>query len=97
MYTRVVAVQVKPGKTDEVISLWRDTVLPVAKQLQGFKGVLLLTNRETNKGLSLTLWETEVDMKAVESSGVYQQMLAKFTPLFAGPPALEHYEVSLQM
>ena len=86
----------KPGKTDEVISLWRDAVLPEAKQLQGFKGVLLLTNRETGKGMSLTLWETEADMKAVESSGVYQQMLAKFAPLFAGPPVLEHYEVSLQ-
>ena len=96
MHTRVVAVQVKPGKTDEVISLWRDSVLPVAKQLQGFKGVLLLANRETNKGMSLTLWETEADAKAVETSGVYQQMLAQFTPLFAGQPALEHYEVSLQ-
>ncbi|MCI0693053.1 antibiotic biosynthesis monooxygenase [candidate division KSB1 bacterium] len=96
MYTRVVVVQVKPDKMDEVLSIWRDSVLPVVKQLQGFKNALLLTNRETGKGISLTLWETEADMKAVESSGVFQQMLAKFTPLFAGQPVLEHYEVNLQ-
>lgn len=96
MHTRVVSVQVKPDKMDEVVNIWRESVLPAAKQLQGFKGALLLTNRETGKGISLTLWETAADMKAVETSGVFQQMLAKFTPLFTDQPVLEYYEVSLQ-
>jgi len=96
MHTRVVSVQVKPDKMDDVVNIWRDSVLPVTKQLQGFKGALLLSNRETGRGMSLTLWETEADMKAVETSGAFHQMLAKFTPLFAGQPVQEHYEVSLQ-
>lgn len=97
MHARVTSVQIQPDKMDEVLSIWRESVLPAAKPLQGFKGALLLNNRETGKGMSLTLWETEADMKAVESSGVFQQMLAKFTPHFAGQPVVEHYEVGLQV
>lgn len=97
MHTRVVAVQIKPDKMDAVVNIWRDSVLPVAKQLQGFKGAWLLNNRETGKGMSLTLWETEADMKSVETSGAFQTQLAKFAPHFAGQPVIEHYEVNLQV
>ncbi len=96
MNARVVTVQSKPDKVEEAVSLWRDEVLPIAKQQQGFKGVLLLLDRGTGKTISISLWESEADMKAGESSGYFQAQLAKFVPLFAGQPAREHYEVGLQ-
>jgi len=96
MYARVVTVQLKPGKTEEAVSIWRDDVLPIAKQQQGFKGALLLTDRGTGKSMSLSLWETEADMKTGVSSGYFQSQLAKFAPLFTGQPVQEYYEVGLQ-
>ncbi len=98
MYARVTFVQIVPGKLDEAVSLYRDSVLPAAKQQNGFKGLYLLTltDRSAGKGISITLWETEADMVAGENSGYYQQQLAKFKDVFGAPPVREAYEVSVQ-
>ncbi len=96
MYARVTTVQIQPGKMEEAIRIYRDSVVPAAKQQHGFNGVFLLTDPNTGKGLSITWWETEADMKAGETSGYYQQQLAKFAPHFAAPPTRESYEVSVQ-
>ena len=95
MNARVTLVQALPGKLDEAISVYRDSVAPAAKQQQGCNGVYLLTDRETGKGISITLWETEAAMTMGESSGYYQQQLAKFKGIFGAPPMREAYEVNV--
>ena len=97
MHARAVTVQIQPGKIDEAIAIYRDSVMPAAKQQKGFKGAWLLTDRNTGKGLSVTLWETEADLTAGEASGYYQEQIAKFGGVFAMPPVREHYEVSVQV
>ncbi len=98
MNARVTFVQIVPGKLDEAVDLYRDSVLPAAEQQKGFKGLYLLTltDRSAGKGISITLWETEADMIAGENSGYYQQQLAKFKDVFGAPPVREAYEVSVQ-
>jgi heme-degrading monooxygenase HmoA len=49
-----------------------------------------------SKGISISLWETEADLTAGESSGHYLAQLAKFKDIFAAPPVRENYEVSVQ-
>ena len=97
MNARVTFVQIVPGKLDEAVDLYRDSVLPAARQQKGFKGLYLLTltDRSAGKGISITLWETEADMIAGENSGYYQQQLAKFKDVFGAPPVREAYEVSV--
>ncbi|MFQ6115311.1 MAG: antibiotic biosynthesis monooxygenase family protein [bacterium] len=97
MHARVVTCQAQPGKIEEGISIYRDSAAPAAKQQKGFKGILLLTNPGTGKAISITLWETEADMKAGESSGYFQEQIAKFGALLAAPPVRETYEVSVQV
>ncbi len=96
MYARVTIVQIQPGKVDEATRIYKDSVVPAAKQQKGFKGIYMLTDRNTGKGISIALWDTEADMKAGESSGYFQQQLAKFKELFGAPPVREHYEVTVQ-
>ena len=96
MYARIVIVQLQPGKTDEAIRIFQDSVVPVAKQQKGFKSIWLLTDPSTGKGISVGFWETEADMKANEASGYFQEQLAKFGGVFAAPPVREAYEVSVQ-
>lgn len=81
---------------DEVTSIIQDSVVPVARQQKGFKGMLLLTNADTNKGMTITLWETEADMMALEASGLYQEQVAKVVSYFAELPIRELYEVSVE-
>lgn len=96
MKARVVSVQVRPGKTDEAITIYRDSVVPVMKQQKGFKGVFMLTDPDTNKGFSITLWETEADMANGEASGYFKEQLNKFGAVFGAPPISGHYDVSVQ-
>ena len=96
MYARVTLVQVRPGTMDEAIGVFRDSVVPAAKQLKGHKGHYLLTDRKNSKGIAISVWETEADMTAGETSGHYLQQLAKFKDIFAAPPVREAYEVSVQ-
>jgi len=96
MNARVTTVQVRPDKMDEAIGIYRDSVTPAAQQQKGFKGLLMLTDRNTGKGISIALWETEADMTAGESSGYFQQQLAKFKDILSAPPVREQYEVSVQ-
>ncbi len=96
MHARVVTVQLLPGKVDEAIRVYRDSIVPAAKQQQGFKGLYDLVDRGTGKGLSITLWNTEADMAAGEASGYLREQIAKVASSFAAPPTTEHFEVAVQ-
>jgi heme-degrading monooxygenase HmoA len=95
MYARVLTVQLQPGKKEKAVQIYRDSTVPSAKQLQGFKNALFLTDDTTGKGISITLWETQADMLSSESSGWFQEQSAKFASLFTAQPVREVYEVVL--
>jgi quinol monooxygenase YgiN len=94
MTAKVVTFQIKPGKQDEVVRLFKEFVIPGAEKQRGFRGGLLLTDANTGKATSIALWETEADIKASEASGYYKEWVAKLSDNLASPPARELYEVS---
>ena len=49
MHAQVVRVQVQPGKADEAIAIFRDSVMPAARQQKGFMNSYLLIDRSTNR------------------------------------------------
>lgn len=97
MYARVTFVQFLPDKIDEAIGIYQDSYLPDAKQQKGNEGGYLLIDRETGKGISISLWASQADMTAGETSGHHQQQLAKFKPFFSAAPVRELYEVSARV
>ena len=98
MYARVTLAQLQPGKIDELTQFLRDNVVPAAKAQQGFKGLLVLTDESSNKGIAIALWETEAAMAAGEASdGYYTQQLARGAQFFAAPPERSAYQVNIQV
>ena len=98
MYARVTLAQLQPGKVDELLHFLHEHVVPAAQAQQGFKGLLLLTDEITNKGMAIALWETEADMAASEASGGYYQVqLARGAHFFAAQPVRETYQVRIQV
>ena len=95
MFARVTIAHSLPGRTEDVLRIERDSIVPACKQQKGFKGLYLLQDHKTNKGLTISLWETEADMRAAEASGFYQQQVAKVKDALAAPPVREEYEVSI--
>jgi heme-degrading monooxygenase HmoA len=96
MYARVVYTQVQPGQIDEAIRIYRESVTPSARLQKGYRGGILLTDRGTGKGISISFWESEAAMTGGETSGYLQQQIGKFTGVIAGPPTRETFEVSVQ-
>ena len=95
MYARVINSQLVSGKADDAVAIWRDKLAPGIKQAKGFKGAYIMGDRNTGKGVTITLWETEADANAMNAS--FAQSLGLFEGLFAGPPELNQFEVLLQV
>ena len=96
MHAKVVTAQFRPGKMDEAIGVYRDSLTPALQQQKGFKGVLFLTDHNTSKSISVILWETKADMAAGESNAYVRQQFAKFEAIVGETFAGQTFEVSVQ-
>ena len=96
MFARVINVELDPGDIEKAISIYGDSVIPASKQREGFVGALLLGDRNTGKGISITMWDSEEHLKAGEQSGFTQEQIAKFAQLLKGTPAIEGLEVLIK-
>ena len=94
MHARVILGKVKHGKQDEAAKIYRESIEPAAKDQKGFVRMHLLTDPDTSKFISITIWKTEQDMLAGESSGYLKEQMDKITSLFVGPPTVQHYVVT---
>ena len=97
MFARLTIVQSKVDKLDEAIKIYEESIITAAKSQKGFQGAYLLTDRNTGKGISCTLWDSEDDAFANEQSGYYQEQIDKLKDLLTAPPVREGYEVSVQV
>ena len=96
MFARLTIVQSKPDKRDEVTKIYRESVVPSAKSQKGYRGIYLLSDPKTGKGISISLWDSEEDAIANEKSGYYQEQVGKFKEYFTAPSVQEGYEVTVQ-
>jgi hypothetical protein len=91
VYARIVTVHVQADKIDELIAVYRDSVVPAIKGQKGFLGARLFTDRATGKGISVTRWQTN---EALED-GLYQAQLTKLAPFLTQPPERQMFEISV--
>jgi heme-degrading monooxygenase HmoA len=57
-----------PAPIDQMLRQVREEVLPRAKQVDGFKGMIALGDRHSGKTLGITFWESEEAMRASEEA-----------------------------
>ena len=97
MYARVIQFPLKAESITEAVNYFHDSVGPALKNLDGFKNSRMLTNPSTNRGLMVTIWDSEENRQAAESSGFLQDVLKRMSGYFAGQPTVDYYEVSVQV
>jgi heme-degrading monooxygenase HmoA len=59
------------GGTEEIeaaVALGRDEILALERQMPGFRGLIVLSDKDAGKLISLSLWETEEQMRRSEES-----------------------------
>ncbi len=96
MYARVTTVSVQPDKVAETTRIYNESILPSVKAANGNRGVFLLIDPASGKGMSITLWNSEADGQTYDSSGSYREQVAKVSQFFSAPPSLATYEVAAQ-
>jgi len=68
MFARVSTLQGPPDQVDDGIKAVRERVIPAAKEMRGFKGMLALADRATGKMVGITLWESEDALRESEEA-----------------------------
>ena len=94
MHARVSIFEGSPDEIDEGLRQAREQVLPQARQMDGFKGIIALGDRQSGKTLGITLWESEEDMRASEEAA--NRLREESAEAGGGTVAgVERYEVGL--
>ena len=92
-FSRVIMGKVEPEKHQEAFAIFTDDIIPAAKEQEGFRGANLFTNPQNGKFISTTIWKTEENMTASDTSGYLREQLDKVAALLTEPPVIEHYIV----
>jgi hypothetical protein len=94
MYARVTLVEIDTlrSSVEEALELYKENVMPVLREQEGFEGVVLMATPE-GKGMVVSLWETAEQARVSSEKGFYSQVLEQFVTLFSSPPGRESYEV----
>jgi heme-degrading monooxygenase HmoA len=97
MYARLSQVRIQPAQVADATRLYQTTVIPALESQPGFMGAMLLTQPETGRGISITLWKSAEHETAGEVSGFYQSQLAQFAGMFTETPVRDVFEVAVQV
>jgi heme-degrading monooxygenase HmoA len=91
MHARVIAFQARSGKADEVARILGDAA-PEIRDLRGFREGVLLLDRQSGKGMTITLWEDEQAVNATADAA--RGILGRAAELFDDRPAPQSYTVA---
>lgn len=95
MQARVVMNQIQPGKVDEWLAIIRESIVPALKEQEGFEGFVALIDREHDQSIGHSMWASAGALAASETSGNYQQQIAKLGSVLAAPPVRGVYQVTV--
>lgn len=92
MHARVTHLEGSLDRVEAGIKLIQETIIPQAKQIPGFQGGYWCMDRETGKGMAITLWGTLEALQASEEQ-VRQLREAAQEEVQAAPMQVDVYEV----
>jgi quinol monooxygenase YgiN len=93
MFTRVVEIRAKQGKTREFSATLNEKVLPILRKQPGFVDeITLVSNTEPDRVLALSFWESEADAERYHSEQ-YANVTEILRPLLELQPRIQTYDV----
>jgi heme-degrading monooxygenase HmoA len=95
MIARVNSVQTAADKLAGLVKFSQQR-FPAAQNAPGFKGFYLLADRQSGKLVSISLWESDDDLRQFETQGA-QMREAASSEVGIAPTPVEIYEVVLQL
>jgi len=91
MFIRALHFDVKPGRFDQAVDVFRETVFPELEKEPGFMRVILTGEAAASKGILYSMWQSEEHAQRYVESGEAARLLAPFAELFEHPPEILGY------
>ena len=92
MHARASAMSGDPAKVDVASKMLESELYAQLEQIDGFKGVVALGQRDTGRSLVVTFWESE-DAMTASAERASQMRSAAAGELGASTPQVDTYEV----
>ncbi len=70
MHVRVTTLEVPPDRMDDATSHVQEQVLPQLRQMEGFKGFIVLGSRQSGRLQGVAFWESEQALRATDEAVV---------------------------
>lgn len=92
MWARVSLYSGSPDSLDADLDYTQETIMPKLREVAGFQGIYALADRDTGTTMSVTLWDSEDDLRASEDAA--NQFRSDSTKHAGGSVvSVERYEV----
>jgi hypothetical protein len=95
VYARMTTIHSPRERMDEGIEQVRKDVLPLLDETEGFRGIIGLVDRNSNTGITISLWEDEGAMDRSEDVGVELRRRAAEAMKAETEPMVNRYEIVL--
>lgn len=96
-YVVITTVPMKPGTIDEAAQLFAETNPDLVADEADWHGAQFTADREAGVITVIARWSDADSYQRLRSSERFQAAMAKFGPLFAGPPDVRVHEVLFEM
>ena len=94
MFAQVNSVQMAADKLPGLVK-WAEEQLPAARETPGFKGLYVLADRQSGKLVTISLWDSDDDLRQNQARGAQVREKAS-SELGIAPTPVDIYEVVLQ-
>jgi quinol monooxygenase YgiN len=93
MFTRVVEIRTKLGKTRDLSTTLNEKVLPILIKQPGFVDeITLVSNTDPDRMLALSFWKLEADAERYHKEQ-FQTVSDILNPLLESPPKVQTFNV----
>ena len=93
MYARASAISGDPALVDETATMFETNLYAQLEQVDGFRAVVALAQRDSGNSLIVTFWDSEESMTASEERANQMRSAAATQVGAAGAPQVDRYEV----
>jgi hypothetical protein len=95
VYARMNTARWNPETFDKAMQLTEEVIIPAYQEHPGFKGYILLTEPDGDKGVAITLWESEETRES--SIEIATRMTGELRGILAEPPLTENFDVTFDV
>ena len=92
MHARVTTFRFRPDQVEAGVRFFEDTEQQV-RGIAGLRRALLLLDRASHEGMTITLWESEADVQS--SAETVRDIFARAADYLSGPPERRTFEVAI--